>query len=72
MILEKLRDRHERSGNAVQWNVGTDIIEIHVQFLVNAYMYSIRVTFLLQNATIAMVVDDVIYLFIDFILHLRF
>ena len=22
IILEKLRDRHERSGNVVQWNVG--------------------------------------------------
>ena len=35
-----------------------------VQFLVNAYMYVL--IFLLQNATIAMVVDDVIYLFIFF------
>ena len=26
IILEKLRDRHERNGNVVQWNVGiTDV-----------------------------------------------
>ena len=36
------------------------------QFLVNAYMY-VLLFFLYQNATIAMVVDDAIYLFIFFI-----
>ena len=58
MILEKLRDRHERSGNVVQWNVGiiTGLIlkmgkEAGVQrrrFLYLIYFEALKLSFVLR------------------------
>ena len=56
----RLAYRHYRNTRLVQ------------SVLVNAYMYVFLLFFLLQNATIAMVDDDAIYLFIRPIYFLHF